>query len=401
MMKKFILTAMVMAFVILPCFSQQDADKEIARAQGFTEAIMKQGAEKINALKAYIQKYPETSNKWTCLAYYNLATEYFQAKDYPQAVQTGEKALKMNLGDGEHARLLLVIANCYGIKSASIYNLEKAQEYVDKAIAFADSKGQEDVLSEARNLKTKLSGPAPKQISPEDDVKYSASLSDWPAVITKYQKLSGASKGNEELHKLYASALSKENKFDQALSEYQALLGKFKKATYALNIAEIFEEKAKRNKQLTDNAIDAYLDAHLLFMKEGNSKNGKIAKDKARYMLYEKYGLNDKIKKINASSSNQQNAAEKNKAEIARLEKEYRKEERRIRKTYTDNDLEAPAYETDKLTKLQKKINALKSGAPAAGSKAADEAKKLQDEINKTDKELETLLVNAKKRLGL
>ncbi|MGE5341615.1 MAG: tetratricopeptide repeat protein [Candidatus Omnitrophota bacterium] len=402
-MKRFIFMMVVMALLILPCYAQTDADKEVARAQEFTATFTKHGAEKISALKAYIQKFPETSSKWTVLAYYNLAVEYFNTKDYPQAIQTGEKTLKMQLGEGETGRLLLVVANSYGVKNTPSFNQDKAQDYAQKAISFAESKGLNDVLEEAKNLKSKLSGPPPKTMTPEQQLKFNFSNSDYAGVIAQYQKLSAAEKADEELRKLYANSLLKSNKSDQALSEYQALLSKFKKASYALKIAEVYDEKAKKNKQFIDNAVDAYLEAHLLFLKENNSSNAKTALDTAKYRLYEKYDLNERIKKVNAAMKTQEDPAKKNAAAIANLEKEIRKEERRIRKEYESQDIEPPAYEKQKIEKLRKQITALQSGAPASGapSKSQEEAKKLEDDLNKVKKEVDDLLAKAKKRLGM
>ncbi|GEM_PF-574298 len=404
-MKRLIYVILITSLFVLPfaAYAQTgDADKEVARTQEFIEATTKSGAAKITALKAYIQKFPESSSKWTILAYYNLAIEYFRIEDYAQAIQTGEKTLKMSLGEGEHARLLLVIANSYGVKKSPLFNQDKALEYVQKAIDYAQSKDQQDVVSEAGSLKAKLAGPPPKKMTPEQQIKYHVSNADYASAVSYYQGLGASDKGNEEIHKTYAFALFKGNKLDQALTEYQALLAKHKRASYAHKIAEVYSDKAKKNKQFTDSAVDAYLEAYLLFQKEGNAENSKKALDLAQFQVYEKYGLNDKIKKYNASLGNQQDSSKKNEAEIARLERDLRKEQRRIQKEYERQDLEPPAYELDKITKLEAQIEKLRSGGgSSASSKASDEGKKLDEELKRVKTELDGLIAKAKKKLGL
>lgn len=401
-MKKLIFVLVFMSLIILPCLAQSDADKEVARTQEFVAASIKKGAEKIGALKAYIQKFPETSSKWTVLAYYNVAMESLLLNDCSQAVQYGEKALKMELGDAEHGRLLLILANAYGNKKGSVFNLDKGNDYVDKTISFAETKNLDDVLNEARKLKAQLAGPPPKKMTPEQQIKYSFSLSDYNAVISYYQQLPASDKANEEIHKTYANSLFKADKYDAALNEFQALNNKGKKAIYASKIAEIYGIKAKRNKALVDNVIDAYLDASILYSKEGSSANAKTCMDTARYQLYEKYGTNDRIKKYNATVGTEQNSSKKNEVEIARLEKDLRKEQRRLRKEYESQDIEAPQYELDKIKKLEKKIEALKSGASSSSAAPKnDESKKLEEELKRVNQEFEDLVAKAKKRMGM
>ena len=168
-MKKVFIVILFMALVVIPClFGQANADREVKRTQDFIAATTKKGTEKVNALMAYIKEFPETSSRWTRLAHYHLAIGYFELKDYGKAVEYANKTLKIgSLEAGEEGRLLLVITNCYGVKSASIFNRDKALEYANKTISFAESNKLNDVLTEAKKLKRQLSGPPPKKISPE------------------------------------------------------------------------------------------------------------------------------------------------------------------------------------------------------------------------------------------
>jgi hypothetical protein len=330
------------------------------------------------------------------LAHYHLAIGYFELKNYGKAVEFANKTLKIgSLEAGEEGRLYLVIANSYGVKSASIFNQDKALEFANKAVSFAQSKKLNDVLAEARKLKRQLSGPPPKKISPEQQIKMHYSDEDFSAAISYYQKLGAADKANPEVHKTYANALFKANRPDSALKEFKALYSKDKKAVFALRLADIYAKKARRNKALNDSAVNYYLEASVLYGKEGSSSNQGIAYKKAQFQLFEKYGFNKKVKALASQQKKNQVSAEKNASQIRRAKFELRKLLRQIQRKYTDID--PPQYETDKVKELQKKIAALESGA---SPQTTDKAAKLEEEKKKIQDELKSLLAKVKKQLG-
>jgi tetratricopeptide (TPR) repeat protein len=386
-----------MALVVLPClFGQANADREVKRTQDFIAATTKKGTEKVNTLKAYIKEFPETSSRWTRLAHYHLAIGYFELKDFAKAVEYANKTLKIgSLEAGEEGRLYLVIANSYGVKSASIFNTDKALEFANKTVSFAESKKLDDVLTEAKKLKRQLSGPPPKKISPEQQIKMHYSDEDFSAAISYYQKLGAADKANPEIHKTYANALFKANKLDSALKEFKALYAKDKKAVFALRLADIYANKARRNKALNDSAVNYYLEASVLYGKEGSSSNRNIAYKKAEFQLFEKSGFNKKVKALADQHKKSQASAEKNKSQIRRAKFELRKLLRQIQREYTDID--PPPYVTEKVKELRKKIAALESGA---SPQATDAAAKLEEEKKKIQDELKSLLEKVKKQLA-
>lgn len=395
-MKKVLFVILFMALVVIPClFGQANADREVKRTQDFIAATTKKGTEKVNALNAYIKEFPETSSRWTRLAHYHLAIGYFELKNYGKAVEYANKTLKIgSLEAGEEGRLYLVIANSYGVKSASIFNQEKALEFANKAVSFAQSKNLNDVLGEAKKLKRQLSGPPPKKISPEQQIKMHYSDEDFSAAISYYQKLGAADKANPEIHKTYANALFKANKLDSALKEFKALYSKNKKAIFALRMADIYAQKAKGNNSLNDSAVNYYLEASVLYGKEGSSSNQGIAYKKAEFQLFEKYGFNKKVKALADQQKKNQASAEKNESQIRRAKFDLRKLQRQIQREYVDID--PPPYITDKVKELQKKIRALESGA---SPQATNEAEKLEAEKKKIQDELKSLLAKVKKQL--
>lgn len=398
-MKRIIFIGLLIVMFILPCFSiQSDDEREISRTQDYTTAILKKTpAEKIQAFKAYIQKYPDTSQKFTKLAYYMLTVNYFHNKNYRQTLEYGQKTLK--LGDmptrGEQARLYLVVGNAYGIKDTPFYNKAKALEYTNKAITLA--KGHDSsVLKTARNLKNKLTAPPAKKLTPEQNIKMLVYQNEsYREAISFYRSLGSAEKSNLEIHETYATALLKANQLDSALTELTKLYDRKKKGSTANKIAEIYAKKARRNKSLFDKSVQFYIEAALMFRKEGSSSKYKAALKLGKYQLFEKYNFNARIKRYNAKQQKNQSSKAKTQSEIARLEKQLRRHERHLRKTYEYNDLDPPTYEVEKTEKLKKRIANLKSGGSAEDDV---EGQKLLTEKKKIEKEFDTRLKEIKKQ---
>ncbi|MCI0470760.1 MAG: tetratricopeptide repeat protein [Candidatus Aminicenantes bacterium] len=401
-MKKLTFIGLVLIMVMLFGFAQKEEDLEVARTQDYIAATTKQGAEKIKALTDYIKKFPDVKQKWTRYAYYSLATEHFQTKNYSEAVKYAKRTLEIGVpGEGgEEGRLYLILGNCYGIKDTPLFNNEEALKFTNQAISVATQKNLDDVLGEAKKLKDKLSGPPPVHLTPEQKIKRFYSNAEYAEAISFYKSLGAGEKANEEIHKTYAAALLKQKNYEAALTEFKALSTAHKKGIYASYLGEVYENKAKSDKKFYDSAVAHYLEAHLLFKKEQNNTTSQTAFKNARYDLYEKYGFNKKVEEYNKKQTQNQSSAQKNKAEIERLKKELAKHERYLRKTYDRNDMDPPDYELAKSQKLEDKIAALEKGG-TTDSAGGDEGAKLETERTKIEKELNDLLAAAKKRLGL
>lgn len=394
-MKKFIFMVLIAAIIVLPCIGQDD----VGYTKDYIDAMQKQGTARINALKAYVKKYPDKEAQFTRLAYYWLALSYFDAKNYGEAVNRGLERLKMGkFGPGEETRLYLVLANSYGVTGSPIFNKEKALQYSNKAISQAGKDKDQKALAAAKDLKKKLSGPPPKKISPEQKIKMHYSMEEYSEAISYYKTLGAADKGNGEIHKTYANALLKARQLDSALKEFQALYSKDKQAIYARRIGEVYAQKGKRNKKMLDTAIDFYLDAGWLYKKESENSKMKAAFSQAQYQLFEKYDFNKKVKELEREQRRSQASAQKNDAAIRAKKRELRKLQRDIRKKYTAMDMAPPPYMEEQVKKLEKEIVALESGVSAGTS---DKAAKLSEERARIVKEFETLKAASKKRLGL
>lgn len=393
-MRKLILITMTLALLLLPLVGQDD----VGYTKDYIDAMQKPaGNARIAALKAYVTKYPDTTGQFTRLAYYWLALDYFQVKNYGECIKRGEARLKMgNFGPGEEARLTLVLANCYGITGDPNFNKEKALQHVNKAIKLGNTANDKQVVSTAQTLKKSLSGPAPKKLTPEQKIKQAYGMESFGEAISIYRGMSAADKGNPEILKIYANSLLKTKKYDSALAEFQKLYGIDKKAAHAKKIADIYNRKAARNKALYDQAAEWYVRSGFLYENEGSASNKKIAFQKAFVALATKHGFEKQRKALERKQKANRASASRNAELIKKKKRDLRKLQRQIQREYEMQGYQAPQWLTDKVTQTQKEIAALQAGGSTSD---LDAAKKLQDLRKTIEKELEALKTKVKKTL--
>ena len=393
-MKKLTFLLMI-ALVTISITYSQDYDNA---GMDYTKALYenKTASSRITALKKYISTYTDKSNKFVKLAYYQLALNYFENKNYSNAVKTGEKTLRLgNIGTGEEARLNLVLANSFGIKSYSGFNKDKALKYISKAISLGNEASDNDVISTARKLKKSLTGPPPKKISPEQKIKMHYSDEEFKQAISYYNSLKSSDKNNSEIKKIYAYSLFKAKRYDSALTVFRSLYENDKKGVFPKYIGDIYSKKAKSNSSFHSSAAINYLEASVLYKKEGSSSNQKIAAGKAKVEIENKYGYKAKYNKYQAEIKNQKASSQKNEKAIRDSKREVRKFKSYLRKTY--RDVQAPQYELDKLEKLETKVERLESGgsSTSSGSNSGEQLLKLRKKI---DAEYSSLMADAVKK---
>ncbi len=394
-MKRLII--LILAVLTLVAISYpQDYDNA---GMDYTKAIFenKTPTARIAALKEYIKNYPDTNNKFVRLAYYQLAVNYFESKNYSNAIKTGEKTLRLGpLGTGEEARLNLVLANSYGIKSYSGFNKEKALKYISKAISLGNDAGDNKVIQTAKKLKKSLTGPPPRKMTPEQKIKTFYSDEEYRNAINYYNGLGSSEKGNSEIKKIYAYSLFKSKKYDSALTVFKSLYNTQLKGVYAKYIGDIYSKKSRADKKYHDLSAKYYLEASVLYSQEGNSSNKKIAAGKAKVELENKYNYKAKYRKYQAESKKQQANTQKNEKAVRDAKRAVRSFKRYLRKTY--RDVQAPQYELNKLTKLEDKVEAIESGGSSGSSNAAGtELLKLRKKI---DSEYSKMLKEAEKKFS-
>jgi tetratricopeptide (TPR) repeat protein len=394
-MKRSIIISVLITLMFIPLFAQNYDEAPMK----YSEALFKNKtpATRIKALQAFIKTYTDTSNTFVKLAYYQLALNYFDNKQYSQAITYAEKRIGMGaFGEGEEVRIQLVLGNSYAIKSGPKYNKGKALRHTNKAIQLAKAAQDVKLLRAAQGLKKKLDTPAAPKMTPEQKIKSYYSDDDYRQAVSYYNSLPAKDKANKEIHKVYAVSLLRLGRLDSALKIFNDMFAKEPSAWTALQIARVYEQKAAKNKTFLEQAVNGFLDAGWLYYKNKEFNKQKTAHKKANYLLQEKYDYQKKYRRINQMIKNQQSSSAKRQQDVRNAERELRKLRRQMRRDYPD--MEPPQYMRDKEKKLQQKIQALKSGVSSQGNKEIEAFEKLQKDI---EKEFRALKDESKKRLKI
>lgn len=392
-MKDRIIVSLVFIFlVILPCFAQTGSG-ESGRIPEFISAMTKKGAAKIAALNAYVKKYPEPEQKWTKLAFYNLAVAYFQAGKYKDTVTAGEHTLKIGTSaKAEEARLYLIISNSYAVKSAPVYNQGKALSYANKAISCAKKNNLRDVLKKAEDLKSKL-GTKKVSLPIDKQILRAYTEGDFDTVISLYKKLP-QDKRTGDLPKVHALSLLKSGKTDRAVNEFNALLTSTGDPFYAAKLASAYGQKASRNRSLRDKAALYYLKAHVLYAKKRENGKSDSALKNARFQLNQKHKVPELIKAVNIESKGKARSKEKQEALVRKLRRSLHELKKKKRREF--GDIAPPKWFTDQYEKAEQDLANAQSGggASAATSKSFPLLEKARQQV---EDDLKRMLAEAKK----
>lgn len=395
-MNRVVLIGLIVIIFFSFCFSQDYNQIGVE----FTKALYDNETHvaRIKALKALVQKYTDTSNMFVKLAHYQLAINYFENKNYSNAIKAGNKRFTMGaFTEGLEARLHLVMANCYAIKG-NLYNKDKALKHVNNAIKIAKTGTDRKLIQAANNLKKTLAVPVKPSMKPEQKIIMHYQNEEYSKVISLYSGLSSNIKSKPEIHQIYAYSLYKANRLETALKEFKAIYSREKKGGTASRIADVYIKKAQKNKNHLNSAVNYFLEAGLLFEKEMNSKNRKAAFQNAKYWLFEKHGYNKEYRGVKDLIRREQSSAQKNKKAIRIKEKELRKYNRRLERDYYNQDLDPPPYELKKLKKLEQEIKMLKSGGTSKSNAQIEALEKKKKDI---EKEYESLKSEVKKLMKL
>lgn len=367
----------------------------------YTTALTKKGgAERITAFETYIKNYPDPAqNVFTKLAYYWLTVDYYNSKNYDQAIRNGEKAVALGGMEAKlEAGVYLILGSSYGANK----NKEKALTWAEKAIGFSKSKGISDIAKQAQALKDELSGAAKKPAKPLTSLEKIGQLYNqkkYEEAISMFNSFGQNDKSDEKIFEIYARCLMSAGKLDAAVKEFTEAYASSRKAVNAERLGNIYLSKAQKEKKSLDKAISYQIEAGLLYQKEKNTSRQNALLKNAKYWLYEKYDYNAKIKKYNATVKTAKPAVNNDK-EITRLQYEYSKLERELARKYVD--IEMPGYEQDKLDEILEQINKLKKGnGQSAEDPNSAVAQELMKEQQRIEAEFNSLTEQAKKKLGL
>jgi len=392
-MKK-LCAVLIFASMILPLMAQ---NYEYA-GMDYTKALLKKPlSAKIEALKEYVQKYPDTGQRFTKLAYYQLASSCFSANAYADAIKYGQKTLDImsfESNPNEVAKTNLLLGNAYGIRSSEQFNREKALDYINKAISLATQMNDQGILGSANDLKQKLSGPPPKQETPEQKFLRLYKDGMYSDAIAQYGTLSSDKKTSDINRTVYAKALVKANQLSRATEVYREMYQADPKASTAYELAKVYDSRKSY-----DNAVDYYLDASLLYSRENNYNNSKICQTKARVVLQNKYNYDAVYRRAKQSlEANKASEGETQKT-IRDKERELRRLDLEIRSIENETGFAAPPHLIQKKEQLQREINQLKSGknTPNPANKEYQEFEQLK---NRIEREYQEEMAQARERIG-
>jgi hypothetical protein len=286
MMKRTILATVTLMFALAGLAVAQSADEDYLKAMQISD-----NCAKVQALDAYISKYAGqgTTNEHWAYAYYCLTP--CSSKSGQKAAEYGEKAIGMpGLDEQTKLGLMVTIPGLYN----SIGQTDKADVAARKIIDYG--KGQSDPKTAAKLQaggylmigqfaeKAGNYGKAAENYITAygilKDPSISKQLNGLAATLYKNQKFAeaeqvfrqfyAADKGPESAA-LLGQTLYKQNKVDEALAIYKEGYAIKKTPALALNIAIILNKEVKAKPALTNETINALIEASLLNPKE--SKN--------------------------------------------------------------------------------------------------------------------------------
>ncbi len=288
-MKRTILATVTLMFVLAGLAAAQSADEEYLKAMQVAD-----NCAKVQALDAYIQKYAGqgTTNEHWAYAYYCLTP--CASKPPQRAAELGEKALAM-LGLDAQTKILLLATIPAQYEAAG--QMDKANAAARKLIDFGKATTDPKLASQLQAGGYELLGrfaektgdygaaaqayitgygifKAPsisKQLNGLANTLYKGGK--FAEAEQVFRQFYAADKGPESAA-LLGQTLYKQGKVDEALAVYKEGYAIKKTPPLALNIAIILNKEVKAKPALTNETINALIEAALLNAKESKSLLG-------------------------------------------------------------------------------------------------------------------------------
>jgi tetratricopeptide (TPR) repeat protein len=282
--------------------------------------------QKAQLLKEYVTNNRGAQYENFACAELTLLT--YNGKTAADTIKYGERALELGgLDPFQKCRVLITVANMYVSQSQ---NLPKVSNYATQIIQTAKANKNNELASAATWNQFVGGGSYLKGQALEKTKNYKGAVDAYinaynilksPQIISNSKKLGKvlydgkAYKDAEKALKiaatngkdfasiyLYANALNKNGKLEDALSNYKMAYMKQKSGAIAFNIGIILAKKAGKNASFTDEALKYLLDAS--FLSKANSK-------KAMQMAESLYFLSKKDLKYNENVQELQQRSKK------------------------------------------------------------------------------------------
>jgi len=363
---------LAIAVLLAVNLAAQTADEEYLKAMQLSD-----NCQKIQALEAYIAKYAGqgTANEHWAYAYYCLTP--CATKNVQKAIEFGEKALTMSgLDEQTKLGLMSTVASLYS--NSGQYDKAKAaaQKIIDYGKSSSDAAKGAQITGAGYLLIGQFAEKAADYGTAADNYITAYGILKNPKVADFVKKLGNTLYSQQKFadaekvfRAFYASAqdaqsavilgqtLYKAGKIDEALGIYREAYAKKRSGELAYNIAIILHSEAKKKPSLKPEAINALIEASLLYPPQSKALLGTAQ----NLFLSDSPELKDSYAKIE----------EHNKA-IAELTKTYNEKFG----NKTEDDL------TDSEKNTMRKLNAAIDAEKQAIAQIQGEQKGILDKFN-------------------
>jgi len=303
----------------------------LAQAQEANDAYIKAmtaqaPAQKAQMLKDFLAKYAGKGSQYENFANANLAMLAYPGKQPSETISYGDKALQLGgLDDLSKYQVMITVA---GVCVQTGQNLDKARSLALQAVEIAKAaKGKE---GEDASKWNQLAGAAyfVEGEAKEKAKDYKGAAESYgtsygilknPQILAALKKLGktlydakafaeaenvfqvvSSTTRDPEITMLYAGALFKGGKADEALTVYKEIYAKQKNGDVAYNIGIILAKKAQTQPAVAGDAIDYLLDAS--FLSPANSKQAMTMAESLFFTTYKELKWNETVTQINALS---------------------------------------------------------------------------------------------------
>jgi tetratricopeptide (TPR) repeat protein len=316
------LTLFVFLSALLP--AQNSGSETYVKAMTSTSP-----GERAQLLKEYVSNNPGA--QYENFACAELCTMQYPGKTASETIKYGEKALELGGLDAlKKCQVLVMVANSYVSQGQ---NLPKASDYAGQIIQTAKANRNSDLAPAATWDQMVGAGAYLKGQALEKAKNYRGAVDAYieaydilknAQIIQNLKKLGKAlydGKAYKDAEKalkiaatngkdfasiyLYANALNKNGKIEDALSQYKQAYMKQKSGAIAFNIGIILAKKAERDASFTDEALKYLLDAS--FLSEANSKKAMQMAESLYFLSKKELKYNENVQELQERSQKLEN----------------------------------------------------------------------------------------------
>jgi tetratricopeptide (TPR) repeat protein len=319
-MRKIAITAFTLLVLLCSLLPAQNSNNE-TYIKAMTEPDPNA---KAKLLKDYVANNPGA--QYENFASAELCTLQYSGKTAADTIKYGERALELGGLDAlKQCQVLVMVANMYVSQGQ---NLPKASDYAARIVQIAKANKNSDLAPAATWNQLAGAGSYLQGQSFEKVKNYKGAVDAYidaynalknPQIIQDLKKLGKAlydGKAYRDAEKalkiaatnskdfasiyLYANALNKNGKTEEALSNYKQAYMKQKSGAIAFNIGIILAKKAEQNDSFTDEALKYLLDAS--FLSQANSQKAMQMAESLYFLSNKDLKYNEKVQELQQRS---------------------------------------------------------------------------------------------------